>query len=56
MITFLFKLMLLPLYAVCWLITLPFKIFLFPLCSKKKEKEDFVSTLGWYMFFHDLFD
>lgn len=56
MITFLLKLMLLPVYIVCWLITLPFKILFLPFHSEKKEKGDFVSTLGWCMLFHDLFD
>lgn len=51
MFKFMFMIMAIPFYIVL----LPFWILLAPFAHRKKERMGFVSKLGWYWLFRDLF-
>lgn len=56
LLIWMFKLVLLITYIPFWLITLPFRILLLPFRSRDEEPMGLVSTLGWCLMMHDLFD
>lgn len=55
MLVYMFKLMLLPIYIVFWLVTLPFRILFVPFGSGRRERIGLFSTIGWCLLFNDLF-
>lgn len=55
MVVYVIKLMLLPVYIIFWLISLPFKFLFIPPGMGKRERMSLSGTIGWCLLFNDLF-